>query len=1564
MNDITNNGKRGGWLKGKPHYDKDGKSLGGIKAIVTDAGNKPVELEGGEVIINKEASKKHWKELSRINQSAGNGVPISPPSGADEDPSEYKDGGNIIEFNPNHLPNKYIISYALNIKNKYPKVWGLGGNIFGNTAFENLERVSKRGHWLDSEEWMYVKWRSYVARHIHDFRIEGVIAMLKWADKVEKGWPYMKNLIEEEIAKKYPKKEGWKHKMKQGGELSKYKDIGISNDNNSLTVTKYILNRHPKKDDIFKGGKVDGYKIIKIKKIKKHFGIVYHILILDTKKNAEQKSNKRIITYNPEFKKISDFIKSNLTATKGTYYTQWEDSELDSKMKQGGNVKYHLGGDMSKHLAPNGKPSNLTHEQWHLVRTDAFKKWFGDWENDPKNASKVVDDNGEPLVVYHGTNVDFYEFDLKYFGKTDKGWYGKGFYFTPNKNFTFAKDAVSQFGGKEVNLKLFLNIKNPLYGQAYAEQQSNLVSSAKDRDKDGVVVLYDYGHEKESEIAEIIVWDSKNIKLADGTNTTFDSSNPDIRYKQGGITGDVFSIKDPEQFKQIITLYNKFAEKFNVDNYFLNDSSVVFLRKDEFTPTELKEMSKYIADLSKNQNFDIISDKQADISNGYFKFFLKDRVRYKDGGKVDNFKYSKVFAGITIYTNAEQEYVGNNYSLFESKGSFKASVSKGDLENIAIESKELKDFNFTWGVDNWNTIAKKLKTNKINELELYEVGKIIKTYELKPINKMGKGGLMENEPPANFENMLWNELADRYEQGGEVKTKLDLYQVTLNFEDDLEIIYLGHDKQKAYNKFKNFNPKTDIETQYQDRNDIFLILQKSTQTYKFVYNLDEDESIEDFPLEDYFDDDYYWKLVDEEDWQDIETKDILAVNKLSDELLQEVEEYYKKKYGKYKYNTINIEDSEETYKGCIQLRVANHSENLGNIDRYGNCNYYISIVIADYDATKDKFEKGRRSNEIELYFNTNSNLDEVINEVDSQIAEFRENILNEYKEGGNIIKHLAPNGKPSNLTPEQYKLVRTPAFKKWFGDWENDPAHASKIVDENGEPLILYHGTDINFNEYDLTKIGEGSDLLGKGIYLTENENVANFYASLVAKKRYIKGYETGIFGTESPLYEKDADEKAEKHKVIYDFFVNAKNIVNINEININNDLKEIFIKSITFLFGDTSKDVINSRIDFANKNYNKIKNYRGIIIYLIEQFPDSKKEVLEYIKNKYDCIVFEPTDDFEYNLNDYKNYVVFNSNQIKLANGSNTTFDSNNPDIRFDKGGEIKLKIDEATKKMLNDENNFPFLILNEKGETIGTINLMYREDLGGYQIYSSKVKEKGKGIGKKAYIKLRQILGKPIISDSSRTEDAENLWKSLERNNLSFYDEKINKYKIYKTGGFIKEGGNIKTFNYDSLYNTSDEETERINEEIRLSEEQEKEDKYQKSSFSKSWASNRSIAIDKLVKQYLDAKKTYDDWASRQYKENKTNVFLGGDDIFGESKSIGSINEGRKRKVLKGSKMLMEESIADLKEIGLNDSEIDKLLNEKNNEQTTLFNNGGMINFDDSNDYESGTLFSNENI
>lgn len=61
-------------------------------------------------------------------------------------------------------------------------------------------------------------------------------------------------------------------------------------------------------------------------------------------------------------------------------------------------------------LAPNDEPSNLPERLYAQVRTKEFKDWFGDWQNDPENASKVVDENGEPRIVYHGS--DQYGFDI------------------------------------------------------------------------------------------------------------------------------------------------------------------------------------------------------------------------------------------------------------------------------------------------------------------------------------------------------------------------------------------------------------------------------------------------------------------------------------------------------------------------------------------------------------------------------------------------------------------------------------------------------------------------------------------------------------------------------------------------------------------------------------------------------------------------------------------------------------------------------------------------------------------------------------------------------------------------------------------------------------------------------------------------------------------------------------------------------------------------------------------------------------------------------------------------
>lgn len=277
----TNIGDKGGLLVGKPHNDKNGNPIGGIKALVVDT-DEIIEVEGKEAVINPEASKKNWRKLSEINQSVGGGVPIVPPSDTSSikpnsngkknekdivitddkglvklkggsviinkkatekyykelsdinqsagdgveiqnpkdlegDVDEYKRGGTTIQFNPNNVPSRWVYGYAKKIKKNYPQIWDLGGNIYGNEAFLNLERVIKRGYWLESEEWFYVKWQSFNARHKGDFLIAGVIANLKWLNKVEKGWDYMKNLIEAEIEKRGLEK----NKMALGGELEK-----------------------------------------------------------------------------------------------------------------------------------------------------------------------------------------------------------------------------------------------------------------------------------------------------------------------------------------------------------------------------------------------------------------------------------------------------------------------------------------------------------------------------------------------------------------------------------------------------------------------------------------------------------------------------------------------------------------------------------------------------------------------------------------------------------------------------------------------------------------------------------------------------------------------------------------------------------------------------------------------------------------------------------------------------------------------------------------------------------------------------------------------------------------------------------------------------------------------------------------------------------------------------------------------------------------------------------------------------------------------------------------------
>ena len=109
----------------------------------------------------------------------------------------------------------------------------------------------------------------------------------------------------------------------------------------------------------------------------------------------------------------------------------------------------------------NKSDSKKQNQKKDNIFSSAFKKWFGDWERYPWNASKVIDSDGKPLLVYHGTDADeFSVFDTtgKFTGKSTGLSEGTGAYFTTNRK------AAETFGNRIY--EVYLNIRKPYIYQS------------------------------------------------------------------------------------------------------------------------------------------------------------------------------------------------------------------------------------------------------------------------------------------------------------------------------------------------------------------------------------------------------------------------------------------------------------------------------------------------------------------------------------------------------------------------------------------------------------------------------------------------------------------------------------------------------------------------------------------------------------------------------------------------------------------------------------------------------------------------------------------------------------------------------------------------------------------------------------------------------------------------------------------------------------------------------------------------------------------------------------------
>ena len=220
--------------------------------------------------------------------------------------------------------------------------------------------------------------------------------------------------------------------------------------------------------------------------------------------------------YEPEIGLSEDEAERFAIETEGKQYPVIEDKDLpeyyqiaDENAKLDAENPAYEG----ETIKINGKDRTVYNSEGERIAQskealENFYKWFGD--------SKVVDKQGRPLVVYHGTNAEFYIFNL---GKN-------GYFFTPDLDNAqiYANEAQFEKGGKKIVMPVYLNTEKPKELYSYDELRNIDVLNLK---KQG----YDGAYYKSETQPIYVAFDSNQIKSTQNRGTYSESEN--IYYQTG-----------------------------------------------------------------------------------------------------------------------------------------------------------------------------------------------------------------------------------------------------------------------------------------------------------------------------------------------------------------------------------------------------------------------------------------------------------------------------------------------------------------------------------------------------------------------------------------------------------------------------------------------------------------------------------------------------------------------------------------------------------------------------------------------------------------------------------------------------------------------------------------------------------------------------------------------------------------------------------------------------------------------------------------------------------------------
>ena len=415
--------------------------------------------------------------------------------------------------------------------------------------------------------------------------------------------------------------------------------------------------------------------------------------------------NKKIIDVNlvaTYFNKnnIHDLIKEAIALENnnqvGFYYL--DKKRTQSIIKHEGYQLPSILNNLSSNIIIRKIDSNVNKKINKITQSQQFVRWFGDWQNKPKTASKVVDGNGEPLVVYHQTGNDFTVFDTKHTGA--------GEFDSEMPTGIFMKPTNSNIGlSGNKQMALYANIRNPLtvnnraelvrfYEQnidGYKEARENIndIDSEYEASKkaksliddyfrssnyDGVIVNNDVGSFGRS-TKTYIAFENTQVKSATDNIGTFDGKNPDIRYSIDDTKQEEVDFRKAltrEEWASFYSSLNKYNQRDNLkiskngilipDEHNTQDYKLVYYNGNYQSP---KVLAVY-----KLKNFDYtIHDNQMDFEE------LLNELRRSD----ENDKYAKaILANNTkVFGTVFERYGGHGWVTIDNT---RESVS--DRRNI------------------------------------------------------------------------------------------------------------------------------------------------------------------------------------------------------------------------------------------------------------------------------------------------------------------------------------------------------------------------------------------------------------------------------------------------------------------------------------------------------------------------------------------------------------------------------------------------------------------------------------------------------------------------------------------------------------------------------------------------------------------------------------------------------------------------------------------------------------------------------------------------------------------